>query len=970
MSDIRDGRANDPYSETLSKPSARLRPAEPEGSDLTLNDDGSMTIEEAEVDDDDRNEHLTNLAQDLTPERLSALALDYLEMIETDIEAHKNADKAYEEALRRTGLGNDAPGGAPFNGASRAVHPMLTEAMVDYSARVVKELLPPEGPAKAQMIGKPTNDKSSRAERVSRYMNWQLTQQMQSFYNEIEVGLPQEALSGAFYTKAVVIDGRPNVEVVFSDKVHRPWGDGDFYSQNRITHEMLVDKHTFRDNVEGGLWLDDVDPETSGDLLDTSATTEANDRIIGQTQPVQNLDEQRTVYECSTRCALDPEGTEEERAIRPYIITIDEQTQKVLAIYRNWKEEDPNFFRLDFLIEWPFVPWRGGYPIGFGRMIGGLSGAASGALRALLDSALLNSMQTGVKLKGGVTAGGQNIKVQPGSTGEVAGSLAQDPDIRKTYMPLPFPEPSPVLFQLLGFLVDAGRGVVRTTFDEFNKMNGEMPVGTANMMIEQGLTTFGSIYGRQHRALRRFLNQLWYINQHTVVDEQVIDDFGELIVTKEDFTGPMCVIPVSDPRIFTDAQRVSQAQLVAQRAQIYVTAGIPLYKAREVELNFMRQAKVPDPEQFLQDAPEPVQMAAAAENVAVSNGLPVKAFPGQDHEAHIAQHAAYIQSPIFGANPILAQKVLPGLIEHLGQHLALWYDDAMKIAVNEILRTKLHDPRITLDALETVEGLQVQLDRLMAMVTPGVMKHAQEELTPVLGIITEAQQLLKSLQPPQPMDPSIVAMKDVERQTEKDKADIELKKAEVGQKTQNTQQQEAAKQREQQQKAAETQQAQELEDRHHSEDLEHQSQEGEAERALKAAIAQITGTTTVQTTEANNQTKLQIASSQQETAKATAAANNETKLQSDAMGHEAGFQSDEADRNASFKSDEADREHDANKHVDTVAADLDKHEKTLAAQGEQHTDKLKAQEKSDKLKASTAEKAAKAKAKAKPPSKP
>jgi hypothetical protein len=798
MSDIREGRdatASDPYAETLSDPASRIKPAEPEGSTLTLNDDGSMTIvdEPNKSEDAAEDDHAENLAEFLSPERLTAIAMDYLDMVDIDIEAHKKSDKHYEDALRRTGLGDDAPGGAPFSGASRAVHPMLTEAIVDYSARVVRELLPAGGPVKsAVVVGKYTNDKTSQGDRVARYMNWQLTQQMQSAYNEIEVGLPQEALSGAFYTKMVVGDGKPALEVVFSDKVHRPWGDGDFYTQNRITHEMLVDKHTFRDNVESGLWLDALNPETSHDMLELTDAETANDRIIGQNQPIQNIDENRTVYEISTRMALDPESDiEEDTKVLPYLLTIDEQTQKVLAIYRNWKEGDPNYFRLDFLIEWPFIPWRGGYPIGFGRMIGGLSGAASGALRALLDAAFLNCMQTGVKLKGGTTVGGQNIRVNPAQTTEVQGSLAQDPDIRKTYMPLPFPEPNTVLFQLLGFLVDAGKGVVRTTFDEFNKMNGEMPVGTANMMIEQGLTTFGSIYGRQHRALRRFLNQLWYINQHTVEDEQIVDDFGELVVTKDDFKGPMTVVPVSDPNIFTDAQRMAGAQLVANRAQVYTTAGIPLYKAREVELFLMRNAKVPDPEQFLSDAPEPTQMTAASENVAAAMGLPIKAYPGQDHEAHLAQHSAFIDSPIFGSNQIVAMKLLPPLIAHLGEHLALWYDNAMKLSMNEVLRQKLHDPRITVDALETVSGLEVQLDRLMAILTPAVMNHAKQELSPILQTIQKAQALLKQLQPPQPMDPSIVAMKDVERQTEADKAKAAKDQADLQHKSQDSQQKNA-----------------------------------------------------------------------------------------------------------------------------------------------------------------------------------
>ena len=770
MSDIREGAGTiDPYRETLATPGATLIPAKPEGSELTLNEDGSATFD---LGKDKSKEpeagHFDNLAANMDASRLSVIATDLLDAIEVDKEARKKRDQKYEEGLRRTGLGDDAPGGAPFNGASRVVHPMLTEAVIDYAGRVAGELLPPDGPVKASIFGAPTNDKTERAERVARYMNFQITELMPSAYSELEQGFTQEALSGVFYTKMFVNDGKPDVMVVYVDQVHRPSTDGDFYSQQRITHEMLVDKWTFEENVNAGLWLDLVNTASSPASLDQSGPTRANDRIIGKDQTSENIDDERPVFEISTRLAL--KGPDDD--VLPYLVTIDEQSKDVLAIYRNWEEKDANKSRLDFLVEWPFLPWRGGSPIGLTHMIGSLSGAASGALRALLDAALLNSMQTGVKLKGGATSGGQNIRVQPGSTGEMQGTLAMD-DVRKTYMPLEFAPPNGVLLQMLGFVVDAGKGVVRTTFDEFAKMSNEMPVGTANMMLEQGLKTFGSVFGRQHRSMRRFLRQLWKINQQTIVNEEVLDKFGELVVTKEDFTGPMTVQPVSDPRIFSDTQRQAQAQLVSSRA----TAMPHLYKdrGRAAEIFLLREMKVPQPEQFLIDSPQPKHMNAAAENVAASMGMPIKAFMGQDHEAHIAQHAAYIQSKLFGMNPLIAVKLLPPMLAHVAETMSLWYADAMLLATNATLQQTFNDPRITLEALETVKGLEVQLDRLMAELTPDVMQHAEQVLGPAMSILAEAQDLMKKLAPPTPMDPSIVAMKDVDRQTQADQKTLELK---------------------------------------------------------------------------------------------------------------------------------------------------------------------------------------------------
>lgn len=779
MADIRNGLANDPVLETrLDDPNSTLRASKPEGMTIELDDEGNAVAHFNSADEEERGgDFFDNLAEDMDEQRLNTIALDLIEAVENDIQAHDRRQEQYRLGLQRTGLGDEVTAGAPFPGASKVVHPMLTEAVVDYSARVTNELLPPEGPVKPYVIGEVTQDKQDRADRIAKHMNWQLTEQLLSAYSELEQGFTQQPLEGAFYSKMYAQDGRVDVMIVTGDKVHRPWNNGDFYIQPRITHDMDIDKWTFQENVRSGLWRDIIDPNSSSDNIDETTPQSANDRIIGRDLPPDNIDENRRVFDISTKLALkDPDDE-----VLPYIVTIDVDTQKVLSIYRNWDEDDANKLRQDFLIEWPFWPWVGGYAIGLGHMIGGLSGAASGALRALLDAALLNSVQTGVKLKGGVTQGGQNLSVSPGQTREMAGTLAQD-DIRKTYMPLPFPEPSPTLFQLLGFLVDSGKSVIRTTFDEFTNMTGQTPVGTANMMVEQGLKTFGAVFGRQHKAMKRFLRQLYKLNQKTISDEVIMDEFGEPLVYKEDYDGPMCIVPISDPKIFSDTQRMAQGQLVSGRAQLYQAAGVPIYKVRDAELFLLRAAKVPSPEQFLVDSPQPQQLNPVAENVAASKGLPIAAYPGQDHEAHIAVHAAYIQNPIFASNPTIALKALPPLIQHLADHITLWYSDAMLMATNAMLEKTFKDPRITLDTLQTVKGLEAPLDRLMAELTPDVMHHAQDELGSVMQIIQQAQQIIQKLQPPQPMDPSIVAMKDVERQTNKDQADIQLKAGDLKQK--------------------------------------------------------------------------------------------------------------------------------------------------------------------------------------------
>lgn len=769
MSDVYG--AEDPLAQPgLSEGESHIDAATPPGSDVIIAADGTVSIvlDEEGASPAGGDQHFANLALNMEENRLTEIAMDLFDAIEIDKEARAKRDEQYQEGLKRTGLGDDAPGGASFPGASKVVHPVLTEACIDFSARIMNEMMPPEGPAKSKVLGENTNQKDDRADRVTRYLNYQLTELMPNVYHEFEMGFTQCPLGGAFYTKMYYGDDGPAVIAIPIDKVHRPWGDGAIYVQPRITHEQEIDRWQYQSNVHNGLWRDVINSDISHDVPEQTSASISNDRIIGRNSPSENVDNIRVVYECSTVLPLKDDDDE----VLPYIVTIDVDTRKVLSIYRNWRADDDMRKRLDFLIEWPFWPWRGGYPIGMSHMIGGLSGGATGALRALLDAAFLNNSQTGVNLKGGATVGGQNIRARPTQTTEVQGSLAQD-DIRKTYMPLPFNPPSPVLFQLLGFLVDAARGVVRTTFDEYDKFGGNTPVGTANMFIEQGLKNLGAVHGRLHRSMRRFLRQLWDINARTINNAQIEDDFGELLVTREDFSGPMVVVPVSDPRIFSDMQRQSLAQLVVQRAQ--AMAPMNLYDLRKTEVYFLKQMNVPNPEQFLVPHPEATQQNAVSENTLASTGMPIKAFPGQDHEAHLAVHLAYMASPLFGQNIVLAVKFLPVMLEHIGEHISLWYANAMLEAANVALREQTGNPALTIESLSSPE-FEAPLDRLLAELSPEVILHADESLHDVPDIIAQAQALMQKLAPPTPMDPSAVAMKDVDRQAQADQTNAEIKK--------------------------------------------------------------------------------------------------------------------------------------------------------------------------------------------------
>lgn len=772
MSDI--STYDDPYTDPGRGQPGRLTDVTPTGYQIEFDDNGRATaIPPSAPPSIQQTQHFANLAEVIDETELDDICMDLLEAIDEDREAREMRDEQYEEGLNRTGMGSNVIGGANFPGASRAVHPLLLESSLDFAGAMMNEMLPPEGPCKAQVQGddqsSQSQPKDDKAKRTSRWINYQITEMMPGAYHEFSVGFTQCPLGGGFYTKTYINDDHntPATSFIPIDHVYRPYNDGDFYSQPRITHAQSIDRWTYRSNVDSGLWRDIVDYDVrGGNMPERTRADLATDRIIGRNEPSRNIDAAREVYETSTLLQLDGDPK-----LLPYLVTLDTEARKILAIYRNWRENDEKQERCVFLIEWPFWPWRGGYPVGLTHMIGSLSGAATGSLRALLDSALLNTTQTGVRLKGGSTAGGQNMQPRVTEITEVQGSLASD-DIRKTFMPIQFNQPSPVLMQLLAFLVDAGRGVVRSSFDDMDKFGSQTPVGTTQMFLEQGLRNLGAVHGRMHRSMRLFLKGLWQINQDTLTDITVIDEQGELTVSRQDFQGPMNVIPISDPRLWSDLQRKALAQTVVTRASDPIAG--QLYDHRSAETYFLRQMGADNPDSFLIPNPQPQRTNAVAENVSASQGTPIKAFPGQDHEAHITVHVAYLKSPFFGSNPSLAVKYIPGMISHLGEHLALWYSDAMLEAATQAIRTQTGNDQLTLQSFIGI-GTELGLDRLMAELDDSVLQHAQQTLEEVPQVIEEARQLLKTLAPPQPMDPSLVAQDDVQRQREKDQADTKLK---------------------------------------------------------------------------------------------------------------------------------------------------------------------------------------------------
>ena len=737
---------------------------EPEVEEL---EDGSAIVRLDETNGpEDNPDFYTNLAEEVESWELQKIALKYLDLIEKDKQAREDRDKKYEEGLRRTGLGNDAPGGAQFMGASKVVHPVMAEACVDFAARAIKELFPPDGPVKTKIIGEVTEEKVERAERKRDYMNWQLTEQIEEYRDEQEQMLTQLPLGGSQYLKMWYDDHkkRPCAEFVPIDNIYLPFAAGNFYTAERVTEVQDITQEQFELRIASQLYRD-LNIFSPSEMPEETKPEKANDKIEGRNPKSNNIDGIRRVYHITTWMELEQDKfSKGERA--PYILMIDENERDVVGLYRNWEDGDETYTKLDWIVEFKFIPWRGAYAIGLPHLIGGLSAALTGALRALLDSAHIATAPTMLKLKGGKISG-QSQTVEPTQVTEIEGAPGVD-DIRKIAMPMPFNQPSPVLLQLLGWLTDAAKGVVTTSEEKIANVTSNAPVGTTQALIEQGAAVFSSIHSRLHDSQRRVFKILARLNRWYVEEQRKNEIVEDLEISSEDFRSNSDVIPVSDPHIFAESQRYAQIQTLAARAQ----ANPDLYNRLAVEKRILKQIKLPDINEVLPDPQDVKDMNPALENVAMTLGKPVGAFPMQDHLAHMQVHLDYAKDPMYGANPIMAPTFLPALMEHMKQHLTLWYLNQMDSYTSAALDRPFN--------VLKVEPIMREAQQLLAAAGAHVHQDSQMFTQTAAPILQQAMAMLQQLRAQQPTDPNVQALvktqlAETERKAAYDQADLQLR---------------------------------------------------------------------------------------------------------------------------------------------------------------------------------------------------
>ena len=693
-----------------------LDPDEVEQEVIEL-EDGSVVVNFQEKKSPKQDpEFYENLAEVFDEDVLQSLAIEFLDFIDVDKEARTERDKQYEEGLRRTGLGKDAPGGATFDGASKVVHPVMAEACVDFAASASKELLPSDGLVKTDIKGSADKLKTDTAERKANFLNWQLTEQIPEYRDEMEQLFTQLPLGGSqfFKWRFDFEQKRPTCEWVAIDNILLPYSSTNFYTSPRVTEVQDITEDTFLQRVEAGIYRD-IDSQYTSDapINDQTRSEKANNKIEGKENSIKNVDGLRRIYEITCFIRLDDdELTDGKRA--PYILTIDESSSQVLALYRNWEANDEKLEKLDWYVEYKFIPWRGAYAIGLPHLIGGLSAALTGSLRALLDAAHINNSQTMLKLKGG-RIGGQSDRIEPTQVIEIEGAPGVD-DVRKIAMPMPFNPPSSVLFSMLGWLTDAAKGVVTTAEEKISEANNNMPVGTAQALIEQGAKVFSSIHARMHRSQAKSLAIVSRINHWYL--EEMDNQSGEEIKVR-DFAANNDIRPVSDPNIFSETQRVAQNQALLQMAG---SAPPGMFDVRAVYRRVLQQLKVPAIDEVLPNPMGAAESNPALENVSMTMGRPAAAYPDQDHVSHIKIHLDYANNPAYGGNPVIGPVFAPHALEHIKQHLTLHYLQSMRAYVAQAAGGK-----DTLD-LHQEKPLDIEAQQALALASQMVGQDAQQNL--------------------------------------------------------------------------------------------------------------------------------------------------------------------------------------------------------------------------------------------------
>ena len=700
--------------------------------------DGSLVVEFDEFSDlvdDAALEHDANLADFIDEDVLGSMASDLVTSFESDRQSRSDWATAYVKGLDLLGMKIEERT-QPWEGASGVFHPMLTEAVVRFQAQAMGELFPAAGPVRTKIVGQLTPEKTEQAKRVEQELNYQLTDHMPEYREETEQMLFRLPLAGSAFKKVYfdpLLERAVSAFVPAEDFVVS-YGVSDLMTCERYTHVMKKTPIEIMKLQANGFYRDVDLPEPAAEFSDIQ---EKYDEMNGEEASIDD-DDRHTILEMHVTMNMPEEYDDAEGIPRPYVVTIDKSSREILSIRRNWYDDDRRKAKRMHFVHYRYLPGMGFYGTGLIHMIGGLAKSATSIMRQLIDAGTLSNLPAGLKARG-MRIKGDGSPLQPGEWRDVdvgGGTL------RESLFPLPYKEPSGVLYQLLGNVVEEGRRIGSVADVQVGNMNPEAPVGTTLALLERSMKVMTGVQARLHASLKRELRLIGAIIHDYMpsdYDYQIEGKFSRI----DDFDKSVDIVPVSDPNAATMAQRVVQYQAALQLAQ----QAPHLYDLGKLHRQMLEVLGIQDADEIIKLPADIKAKDPVTENMAILKQEAVKVFAYQDHEAHIAVHMAAAQDPkiqqMVGQSPF-ASAIQASLAAHLTEHVAMQY----RVDIQKQLGIEMPDPEAALP-----EDVEREVSRMAAAAadkllqknrTEAAEQEAQQQAQDPLTQIQRAELELKS----------------------------------------------------------------------------------------------------------------------------------------------------------------------------------------------------------------------------------
>ena len=699
-------------------------------TEITPLDDGGVEInfEPGAYSQEQSESHFDNLAELLPEETLNPLGSELAQNYQEYKSSRKDWETSYAKGLDLLGFKYETPS-QPFQGASGATHPVLSEAVTQFQSLAYKELLPADGPVRTRVIGVQTPQKNDQANRVKEFMNYQLMDVMKEYEPEFDQMLFYRPLSGSAFKKVYYDDllGRTVSKFVPADDLIVPYNATSLEDAEAVIHRIKISENDLRKQQVAGFYRDIELPRP----FNQETEVEKKERMLEGTKRTFNED----VYTLlEFHINLDLEGFEDrgpngaETGIKlPYIVTVEEGSREILSIRRNYEIGDPKKQKIPYFVHFKFLPGLGFYGFGLIHMIGGLSRTATTALRSLLDAGTLSNLPAGFKMRG-IRIRDDAQSIQPGEFRDVD---APGGNIRDSFMTLPFKEPSATLLQLMGVVVSAGQRFASIADLQVGEGNQQAAVGTTVALLERGSRTMSAIHKRIYAALKNEFKLMTRVFKLYLPNEYPYDVVGgQRMIKQTDFDDKIDIIPVADPNIFSQAQRISIAQTELQLA----SSNPQLHNLYAAYRNMYEALGVKNIDAVLKPPARPTPMDPAVEHIQALGGKPFQAFKGQDHQAHITAHLNFMSTNMARNNPV----VMASLQKNIFEHISLMSLEQVEMEFQReivTLQSMQQNPQAMQDPMmqQQVMDLTMKIESRKAVLIAEMMEEYSKEEKKILG---------------------------------------------------------------------------------------------------------------------------------------------------------------------------------------------------------------------------------------------